>query len=1214
MKNIIRCLISKVIVIILILSFVMAGISGCMYTKDTFFSSSEEPIKKAPEEKSDEEIAEEVRLEQEKDEKAIRLSEKKEVIVNEENNPYEEPVLDKYDAMEALVSMQYTLGIKDARQEYEVESVKQINETTSLYVFRQYYERIPIINGKISMQVNESGEISMVRGEYRDISNIDTDVKLSKDDAQKLAEGYLRKEGKYNDDFKVACKGPSIYAKDDQDLIWYEVQFSNVFNNTTIPYITIVVDANTGEIISSRSNRVYETVSGTAPGQFGNQDYYNYELNCIKNGTVGIDKQELDSLKTRQLKSIYATSDDKYVLEDRDRNIKMYDDLDNGYGEEIICDSPENTDGVLPNESAVDAFSNLEFSYDYFSEKFQTIVTEDMLPTFVGSEAANDNAYLSYDPFTGDASITVGTRTADNAPEFSAYIDIMAHEYTHGITHVVSDIYEMVGDVSDEQNSISYALGEGFADIFGIIIKAEYFNQSIADPDTWFMGEDIRDIPNARDNAGLTTDLSQYVEGVTDCHSGSTLISYPAFLMATGGLNYDPEKAFTADELASAWDFAQRCVGDPDFRVIRSCLEQYAYNNKLSSKKIESIFDAFDMVGIVSEPGYRKQLDTSAILHVYDQDNQLIKDYHLTVTYAYDESAVLWDDDINDADFCISGIEPGFYKFRFSDINDHTIGRDFFILVNDEVPDDLTTYESECGFPTPIHCESDEVCLVLDVSGSMQGQPLEQTKAAAIQFVQTIMNNNPNIFVDIVAFSGEASVVCQKTRSKKEAMNAISGLSSMGSTNIHDALNRSYDLLKLSESINNPKLIVMSDGVPESGPSDDGGYDGPIVKLADEIKSSGIIIYSLGFFHNLNSEELASATSLMDQIASEGYHYNITEVNDLQMVFDNMASESIGRNSMVIKMQCPIDVIVKHNGEVLSSEKDSYNTSASFGIMTFEGEDNETKILRLDKSNQYEIIIKGNGNGKMNYSISYPNEDGEYKDVRKVKNIPIKSSTYISTNASMEDVDAKGLVSVPKLNVDEDGDGKYDSEYLLGKDEHYNTFDEKMKAYLGYSFIITCALLALIYVFKVIYRIRRRNTCVCGHEYDKEYDFCGYCGHKKKGLLFFALGDIESSNASIAKDIVKIVISIAMVSVAVLCWRLYKSTPNTVLREYNKGHYETASRLYDEGIVTNLDEKYLLFIFEKNFMLHGIGDNLTDEQKNCLSKMNLSFTNVNSNQ
>ena len=80
--------------------------------------------------------------------------------------------------------------------------------------------------------------------------------------------------------------------------------------------------------------------------------------------------------------------------------------------------------------------------------------------------------------------------------------------------------------------------------------------------------------------------------------------------------------------------------------------------------------------------------------------------------------------------------------------------------------------------------------------------------------------------------------------------------------------------------------------------------------------------------------------------------------------------------------------------------------------------DNRTKILRLREGVNYQIDITGNGEGTMNYTVRYMDGEGEYTDVREIKDVEIRPETQIRGNSTRSES--------TKLWVDYDGDGKID--------------------------------------------------------------------------------------------------------------------------------------------------------------------------------------------
>lgn len=360
-----------------------------------------------------------------------------------------------------------------------------------------------------------------------------------------------------------------------------------------------------------------------------------------------------------------------------------------------------------------------------------------------------------------------------------------------------------------------------------------------------------------------------------------------------------------------------------------------------------------------------------------------------------------------------------------------------------------------------------DVVLCLDMSGSMAGDKLQQTKEAAIKFINTVLQEDASIA--IVTYDGSARVLSDFSVNEEDLVEKINEISDGGSTNIEDGLAKSYNLLNYSNA-KKQIIVLMSDGEPNEGKVGE-----ELISYADTIKKEGVYIYTLGFFGGYSGQ--SAAQTLMEKIASDGCHYEVSDADSLVFFFGDIADTINGQEYIYIRIACPVDVKVSYDGETLNSSEENLSTRTSFGSLTFEentsesgeeGVDNRVKVLRLKADDKYDISINGTGRGRMNYTIGFMDENGEYSDFRKFTNIRINKATVIDTVA------AKTKKTV--LNVDEDGDGKYDLKYKAGANERGEIVDYSYIFYIAIATIVVLAVLIVLLIIRKKIKAKRRGN------------------------------------------------------------------------------------------------------------------------------------------
>lgn len=496
-----------------------------------------------------------------------------------------------------------------------------------------------------------------------------------------------------------------------------------------------------------------------------------------------------------------------------------------------------------------------------------------------------------------------------------------------------------------------------------------------------------------------------------------------------------------------------------------------------------------ELEGVISESS-NDQYNTNLKLSVYDNNHTLYDNYTVDITGTYNTGLFGWIKKEYNARYVVTDSKTrsimlkdnGNYVITITDNNDQTKSYSKNIkvsknYVNQRIefstnfglqskPDESVVYENtsqtEQDKKGDASSNMRDIVLVLDVSGSMSGESMVETKKASINFIDTILDEDANI--GIVTYENSASVVSDFSRNKDALHTNVSDINDGGGTNIEAGLKQARDML----NTNNAKkkiIVLMSDGEPN-----DGREGTELIDYANEIKNDGIVIYTLGFFENLGDDK-SYAQDLMEGIASDGCHYEVANADDLVFFFGDVADQINGQKYIYIRVACPVEVTVTYMGETLCSSEDSLNMRTDFGTLTFEdnanvtdsSDDNRIKVLRLKEGADYDVQIVGTGHGIMNYTIGFMNQNGDYSDLRKFEDIKITKKTRIDTVATV----SKESV----LNIDKNGDGKYD--LRLRAEE--NGYGEEVNDFPLIYIIMGSSILVFLMVFIFIRQIKRKR-------------------------------------------------------------------------------------------------------------------------------------------
>lgn len=170
------------------------------------------------------------------------------------------------------------------------------------------------------------------------------------------------------------------------------------------------------------------------------------------------------------------------------------------------------------------------------------------------------------------------------------------------------------------------------------------------------------------------------------------------------------------------------------------------------------------------------------------------------------------------------------------------------------------------------------VCLCIDRSGSMEGEPLEYVKRACDYVVDML---EPNDILSIVTFEEQVDVLMPARRVVNKALvkEHIHRLEVGNTTNLYDGLMAGCMQLAAVQA-QTPgyvsRVLLLTDGEPTAGLKDFGS----IVQQVSEQKARGITVTALGFGSEYNEELMAGIAR-----RSGGNYYYIQRPDLLPEVF-----------------------------------------------------------------------------------------------------------------------------------------------------------------------------------------------------------------------------------------------------------------------------------------------------------------------------------------
>jgi len=287
-----------------------------------------------------------------------------------------------------------------------------------------------------------------------------------------------------------------------------------------------------------------------------------------------------------------------------------------------------------------------------------------------------------------------------------------------------------------------------------------------------------------------------------------------------------------------------------------------------------------------------------------------------------------------------------------------------------------TTYVqiSLTGLPRPIETRRADVniAIVLDKSGSMQGQKIQHAKQAAIKAVNML---GPNDIVSIITYDTNVRVLVPATKAsdRHNIINAIHQIQAGGSTALFGGVSKgAYEVRKFISENRVNRVILMSDGLANHGPS----TPGELGALGRSLGSEGITVSTIGLGLDYNED-------LMTQLAmnSDGNHMFAETPEDVARAFQAELGDvlSVVAQGVNIVFTCPDGVrpvrVLGRDAEISGqrmrlSMNQLYTEQTKFVILEVEvaatavGHQRQVGVAQVEYTNMHT-----NSNLKQNYAV-----------------------------------------------------------------------------------------------------------------------------------------------------------------------------------------------------------------------------------------------------
>ena len=186
------------------------------------------------------------------------------------------------------------------------------------------------------------------------------------------------------------------------------------------------------------------------------------------------------------------------------------------------------------------------------------------------------------------------------------------------------------------------------------------------------------------------------------------------------------------------------------------------------------------------------------------------------------------------------------------------------------------------------------LCLVLDHSGSMNGQPLETVKSAALGLIDRLGEDDR---LSVIAFDHKAKIIIenQQVRNGTAIAKGIERLKAEGGTAIDEGLKLGIQEAAKGKDDRVSHIFLLTDGENEHGDND------RCLKLGGVASDYGLTVHTLGFGDHWNQDVL----EMISAVANGSLSYIETPseaLNTFSQLFQRMSSVGLTNGYLLMEL------------------------------------------------------------------------------------------------------------------------------------------------------------------------------------------------------------------------------------------------------------------------------------------------------------------------